>query len=637
MKASRFSALFLCLAILLSLAACGQARPEAPDTAEPVEQTSEPIVEPAAEEVLALDAELQRAYDAGLLPEAWLEDMEATATFAEYAKILARAVELWNKVTVPEFEGHMRLAAEADEPMNIEDGYLMLSYVWVLMGRSETWPDDFMRNAWTLASQETMDELGHELRWNYPLFPDVQEIVYPYRNSDYLWGAVMDFPSVMSPVSGEYMFPYDAENNSLYLNRPLSRDMAVRALLRMLEYCRVELDQNWRDYVALADAGTYDRSIITGELLNAPSELPEVTQAKLPSEWRGAGISARKGVAADYVHFSESDVRFLAENGFNFTRLFFGFETLRYPDYPDDPRMVNKYELRELDQLLAWCLKYDVHLQIAMNSYLGIDGTAYIQSDMIMPQSDAEWALTRDYWEMLAKRYAGIPSKYLTFDLCNEVQPHHDSTFLRWSADHLQTLISSVKTADPSRVLLYSFPGNPNIDWVDAIGKLGLAIGCHPYKPDSASPNYDGNGPLPAAPFEIRDSGLYAMEEGVIVDEDYIYRVGVAPYREIAEKYGVGFMCNEFGIFTVMADWNVDLVVAYHEICVRMMEKYDLGWCFCEEFNRFPKHLRILYGDESQWTGATVEEVTYTYDDGRTETVKYCKELVDQLRAHTMK
>ena len=43
-----------------------------------------------------------------------------------------------------------------------------------------------------------------------------------------------------------------------------------------------------------------------------------------------------------------------------------------------------------------------------------------------MPENDAEWAIISDYWIMLARRYAGIPSCYLTFDLCNEIEPNGD-------------------------------------------------------------------------------------------------------------------------------------------------------------------------------------------------------------------
>ena len=55
-----------------------------------------------------------------------------------------------------------------------------------------------------------------------------------------------------------------------------------------------------------------------------------------------------------------------------------------------------------------------------MSCYLDESGCDKQGGNDMMPQSGVEWALTRDYWAMLAKRYAGIFSKYLTFDLCNE-------------------------------------------------------------------------------------------------------------------------------------------------------------------------------------------------------------------------
>ena len=72
--------------------------------------------------------------------------------------------------------------------------------------------------------------------------------------------------------------------------------------------------------------------------------------------------------------------------------------------------VVNRNELLELDQLLAWCIQYGVHLQISMAGYLGADGSA---GDG-MPESDEEWAVTRDHWQMLARRYAGISSSLAT-------------------------------------------------------------------------------------------------------------------------------------------------------------------------------------------------------------------------------
>ena len=165
----------------------------------------------------------------------------------------------------------------------------------------------------------------------------------------------------------------------------------------------------------LYTSSTYDKSIITDELLNAPSDLPEVTQENLTSEWKGAGMSARKDGRNLQQDFKEADLAFLADNGFNFTRVFFGFTSLRYPDFPEDITQINETELLELDQLIAWGIEYGVHIQLSM-----IDTPGDLES---MDLSEEEWENVRAYWEMLARRYAGIPSRYLTFDLANELQP----------------------------------------------------------------------------------------------------------------------------------------------------------------------------------------------------------------------
>ena len=515
-------------------------------------------------------------------------------------------------------------------------------------------------------------------------------------------------------------------------------------------------------YVSLSEAGSYDKAILTDALLSSDSALPEVTQAVLPSEWRGAGIASRKYMVEEYRPFAESDIRFLAENGFNFTRLYLSFETLRYPDFPADPRMVNQRELRELDQLLAWCVEYDIHLQITMNDYLNADGTGKGQGEG-MPQSQAEWELVREYWTMLATRYADIPSKYLSFDLCNESEPKKDDGQLETCKAEVAALVDAIRAVSPQRVLLYSQPDRENLAWTEAMASLGVAIGCHVYTPSGVllghrelerNPEAEMIWPMPyfpvgavcsrqarltltgevdnsqlrfaleksgrapvvavygdgrllerltlegtlgelgdyfhdgyytvsipagireveieverdvlwfstfileregvktvmvpsdaygardltaPAPLVILGDGTYANTDGTYCDADWIYETAIKPVREIAERYGVGFTINEFGLAVNKVSWEIDTVVAYHQTYLDMLDKYDLGWCYLEISNRFPKHFIILTGNESQWEGATVEEVTYTFDDGSTETVKLCKELVELFRTHNEK
>lgn len=760
------------LALCLSLSTLvGCKTTDIPQT-EPTQTTESAVSSPTPVEELTLDDELQQAQKAGFIPDGWLEDMDAAVTFQEYSAITTRFVELWDKGRLDEWKETVKLASEATDEMAREDGFLMLSYAWVLMGYNHDDVFSFIDSEvnpeldyWSIADEDSQMK---QLSWDYPYFPDAlkEEPVYDIYKSNYMWGAVQTFPIVFSPASGKPVFEWN-EDFSLRLGDPLTRDEAVRAIVRMADYCQVELDPEWRDYITISEAGTYNKSIITDELLNAESDLPEVTQEKFPSTWKGAGHTAGKSHADQYRHIKESEIRFLAENGFNFTRLFLDFGTLRYPDYPKDWKQINQSELEDLDQLLAWCIEYGVHLQISMSFYQDANGNS--KYDAAMPVSEAEWEVTRGYWEMLAKRYADIPSKYLSFDLCNEIEPLGPEQPEEIDFDTAIEGIASVRDviwkADPDRVLLYSFADGAPTQSVDAIAALGVAVGCHCYKPHmtalvgweylSTNPYADvvwpqpvfpmgkindgrapliitgavsgsklsfhiwtsdnnasadiyadgkhiqtirldggtlgeggeyyygdilysvdipegteqidlwirdgyarldtviieGNGQkvtmMPSdigdyldqsdpLPLVVNSDGTYTNSENRVYDMDRIYEESVKPYQTIAQKYGVGFMVNEFGCAGTKAHWDVNTVNAYHEEVLNMLEKYDLGWCYCEANNIFPKHLIILYGNNSQWAGATTEDITYDFG-GHTETIKVCKELLEVFREHTLK
>lgn len=583
-------------------------------------------------------------------------------------------------------------------------------------------------------------------------------------------GSIPDVP-MTHPQAGAIYRLYRAgilsgsdDARSCYPDRTVVRSEMAAILTRIIDHgMRVRFTlgstEGRGEYTALSDAGTYDKSIITDALLNAPTSLPAVTQAKFP-QWKGAGITARKSSVKEYRPYSESDIRFLNENGFNFTRLYLSFETLRYPEFPGDPRSVNLDELRALDQLLAWCMEYGVHLQIAMNCYLNADGSDK-QQGVDMPATETEWSLASNYWAMLARRYADIPSQYLTFELNNEGQPR-TGTDLSDAKKGITGVINAVRAEDPDRVLLYSTPDWKNLQWVEFLASMKVGVAAHIYSPSGAligyrelesSPQAEMIWPLPyfpvtkaaggqasltftgevdqstfsfsveksspdavvtisgdgkkiqtielggtpdelgdcyytgyftaqipsgvkeiqvkvdrshvrfasfvlersgvktvmipsnaygpddmgdPLPILVKGDGTYANSKNTWCDEDWIYENHVKPSLEIAQKYGVGFMVNEFGVASVKVNWPIETVVAFHETYLKMLEKYDLSWCYLEIANVWPKHLVILSG-KSQWAGATTQTVTYTFDDGSTETIRICKELVDLFRKYTLK
>ena len=461
-------ALLLISSILVSLVACtGKLAPDSPqDTSI---QTSQNLEEAAVE--------IARAISYGLVPEEIQGDYDTFITFRQYSEMLTNLILIWDESRLDAWEEIIALAAESDEEMRREDGILATAYAMVLMGQNE--PENFCH----LDIDSVMEQLdgnGDAPSWDYPLFPGWEETDFPWCDGNYLWGGLVTCAVLISQVSGQAVYPYDFEGKSAHLQDPLTREEAICAVLRLGELDPATLEPEGI-YVQLADAGTYDKAIITDELLHADTDLPEVTQDQLPTQWKGAGLGSSKNDGGAFcTDFRETDIKFLADNGFNFARIFLSFSTLRFPDYPEDGRLVNENELRDLDQLIAWGMEYGVHIQIAMSFYLDESGND--KTDDSMAANDAQWAMVRDYWTRLARRYTGIPSQYLTFDLCNEVQPSEGED-LSYAKDQLSQMVSSVRAADPQRVLLHAFPGNPNANWVEAVAALGVAIGCHPYYP----------------------------------------------------------------------------------------------------------------------------------------------------------
>lgn len=193
--------------------------------------------------------------------------------------------------------------------------------------------------------------------WNYPLFPTWEETGFEWCGSNYLWGGVFTCAIKQSKISGKAIYPFEPDDDQGYMQSALTRRDAIAAVLRLGELDAALLEPDG-EYISVADVGVYDKTIITDALLSAPSNLTEPTQSVLPSKWKGAGLSSSKNRVEEYKGFSEGDIRLLSDNGFNFTRVFFGFETLRFPDFPEDGRLVNENELRDLDQLIAWGIEH---------------------------------------------------------------------------------------------------------------------------------------------------------------------------------------------------------------------------------------------------------------------------------------
>ena len=647
----RIIAILLTASMLLSLAACGAPTTEPKVSTEP---TNTPSAEPPAAqdpvEFISLpgevfapvpENELQRGVYYGFVKSDYLDEPDKTATYAEFCAMISDMLAVYDNTQLTKWEETAKLALSSDREITRDCAMVAVAYAVELMGLGVG--DRLMTGGLSAISvaDENMTRYGITDEWDrfscyYPEFPNWEEYsLFGSRDEDHrpfayhATGWVYNFCS-QSYLTGKEIFDVDRENKTLHPDAPLTRADAVKAVVRLAEQTKYPFITGGKPkYVSVYEAGTYDRSIITDELLAASSDLPEVAQAQLPAAWQGAGMSARKDGHHAYMDFKESDILFLSENGFNFLRLFYGFDTLSYPDYLSDRSMVNEYELKELDRLLSWCMEHGVHLQIAMSS---IEGVSTMGGEFSTEYTNDEWENVAAQWEMLARRYADIPSRYLSFDLLNEASPEAH-TWNRWKSGWTET-IERVRAADPDRVLLYSFGGNPDLAWMKEIASLGVAIGCHPYYPNwfcagDCDPALEYTWPL------AYDDGQNPIpNEADHIDAAATFEARIKPQMDIAAQYGVGFMVNEMGIYQNRMYWPSELMTAHYEDMLSMLEEKNIPWCLCE-LQGWPYRFLTAPMDEWEWTGLETELATYELE-GRTESFYVNKSLLDVFRKYTL-
>ena len=115
--------------------------------------------------------------------------------------------------------------------------------------------------------------------------------------------------------------------------------------------------------------------------------------------------------------YFEDGYQMISDLGFDFVRLPLNYTF--WIDY-DDPFTINESKLDVVDQAVRWGEKYGIHVNIAFHRAPGFS----VAKDRVEP-----FDLWRDkealeafilHWTTFARRYKGIPSSKVSFNLVNE-------------------------------------------------------------------------------------------------------------------------------------------------------------------------------------------------------------------------
>lgn len=198
-----------------------------------------------------------------------------------------------------------------------------------------------------------------------------------------------------------------------------------------------------------------------------------VSWKKLP-RWRGFNLSNRFHLDWSNKPFEENDFKMISDLGFDFVRIPMDY---RIWIVNGDWNRFNEEELKKIDQAVAWGRKYKIHVCLNFHRAPGYTVNSPKEPTDLWTHAYTQEACAK-HWALFAKRYKGIPSSQLSFNLLNE--PAGVDVALVAKVETM--LAKAIWKEDPNRLVIadgYDYGTIP----VTQLASAGIAQSTRGYQP----------------------------------------------------------------------------------------------------------------------------------------------------------
>lgn len=287
----------------------------------------------------------------------------------------------------------------------------------------------------------------------------------------------------------------------------------------------------------------------------------KVNASRLP-RWRGFNL-LEKFTAEKNKPYAESDFAWMAEWGFDFARL-----PMSYRNWTDvnDWLKLKEETLKEIDQAVELGRKHSVHVNLNFHRAPG-----YCVNPPKEPfdlwSDEKALAACSFHWAQFAKRYKGVPSARLSFDLVNEPGNIPEEAYVRV----VKGLVEAIRAEDPDRLIIAD-----GLSWgrkpVHGLAGLGIGQSTRGYQPDRIS-HYKANWmkgsdqwPEPTWPLKITEKDVW--------DKEKLRKELIKPWKALEEKGG-GVHVGEWGAFNKTPH---KIALAWMTDCLDLWKEAGWGW-----------------------------------------------------------
>jgi hypothetical protein len=172
---------------------------------------------------------------------------------------------------------------------------------------------------------------------------------------------------------------------------------------------------------------------------------------KLP-RWRGFNLLEKFVLPLGRKPFLEEDFRLISKLGFNFVRLPMDY---RFWIKDGNWEAFDEATLKEIDQAVAWGAKYGIHVSINFHRAPGYTVAQPPEKTSLWTDPTTQNVCAK-HWAMFARRYRGIPSERLSFNLMNEPGQIEPTAYVAV----VRKLVAAIRHEDPGRLII-----SDGLDW----------------------------------------------------------------------------------------------------------------------------------------------------------------------------
>lgn len=297
--------------------------------------------------------------------------------------------------------------------------------------------------------------------------------------------------------------------------------------------------------------------------------MTDVVKNPLP-RWRGFNLlekfiadTSSKSVKSASANppFQESDFQWISDWGFDFVRLPMSY---RCWSRPERWMEMDECILAHVDNAVELGQRYGIHVCLNLHRAPGYCVNPPPEPRSLWRDADALEACCY-HWRTFARRYAGISSDQLSFDLLNEPPAPSEAMTC---ADHervIRALATTIREIDPGRLIIADGLRWGN-DPIPELADLGIAQSCRAYLPMGIS-HYQapwvGGEKFPAPQWPGGEHYGQRWDRSTL-EKHY------ANWAQLM-AHGVGVHCGEGGCFretphAVFLSWFRDVLEVLHDL-----------------------------------------------------------------------